>query len=448
VANGKINFVGSFLKIMFVLQINPQTMKKTAVLLSFFFLAISHSGIAQKKVTDKKLETDDATYSVEGKVYFNVVKISKESKKVLYRVATKIPDKAKGENFYELGNCAFFHIVGDKMFIVYDIWKGATKSKDCMIKILDTKTGKFDEPKLLYATKINSLFSEQEIQYHPIYTADNKKFAVCKDNISPTYNIDPEITVYSTSDLSVLSNIVIPARYNGQKRILEWSQFKLEDNGNISGAFQTVNEKTGVSMKSYSFEIPFEATELKDVKEIDLHDSEFNRDSNAHGQFYESFDDYIKGNPIPGIRIKNGSFSTSFTGTPKFQLLDDAGNATKEKAKDLPAQIFTYKRNDGETPFTIRMIDKDPYILLAAGKYNFYSLYAEQSKLYMAEGWDGKLKKFSQRDFEKILDQYRLLNDFKNDPPRGERGDTSNDGFNKHVAWYTKYFNLLNQKNF
>lgn len=397
----------------------------------------------------KPLETADGTYSIEGTVYFNIVKKSKQTGKVLYKVATKIPDKPKGENYYELGNSASFHMVDDKMFVIYDVWKGGTKSKDCQIKVLDTKAGQFGESKLLSSTKINSLFSIQEILYKPLYAPDNRRFLVARNNMSPTYNIDSEITLFDSEDLSTLATIKIPGKYNGQKTILDVSQLQLRDNGDIAGVFQQMNEKTKVTTKSYSFEVPFKATELQNIKELDGNvTSENDRDPNSHGQFYESLDDYIKDNPIPGIRIKNGSFSSSFVGKINFRLLDDAGNVKKESAKDLPTEIFTYKRNDNAAPFAIRMIDKEPYIILSAGKYNFYSLYSDQGKLYMAEGWNGKLKKFNRKDLEKALDQYKLLNDFKNDKPKREFKDNVNEYFNKEIDWYTKYFNLLNQKTF
>ncbi len=418
-------------------------MKHAQKILTILFLLFANFTFAQLV-----LKADDgATYTIEGTVYFKIIKKDKAGK-VQYKVETKIPDKPKGENFYDVNgtNRADFHLVGDRMLILYDVWKGGTKSKDCQIKVLDTKTGKFSESKQLFSTKINSLFSSGEITYTPFYAPDNKKFMVIRNNISPTYAIDSEIVLVDCEDLGVLSTIKLP-KYEGQKRIISVSQTELRDSGEIVGVFQLVNEKTRITTKSYSFNVPFKATELQGVKELGGNiSSEHNNDPNSHGRFYETFSDYLKDDPIPGVRIQNGSFTSSFVGTINFVLLDDAGNVKKEKAKDLPAELFTYKRNDFSSPFAIRMMDKEPYIILSAGKYNFYSLYSDQGKLYMAEGWNGKLKKFNRRDLEKALDQYKLLNDFKNDKPRREFKDNVNEYFNKEVEWFVKYFDLLNQK--
>lgn len=421
-------------------------MKKAQLLLSILFLVFTNFTFAQLV-----LKADDgATYSIEGTVYFKIVK--KDAKgKVLYKVDTKIPDKAKGENYYELKstNNANFHLIGDRMVVVYDVWKGGTKTKDCQVKVLDTKTGKFGETKVLFASKVLGLFTSNEQVYEPFYTSDNTKLLVVKNNLSPGLNEDPEMAIYNTDDLSLLATIKIPGKYEGQKRIVDIAQLHFKDNGDIAGIFQLMNEKTKVTTKSYAFEVPFQATELKNIKELGGNvTSEHNNDRNSHGHFYESLDDYIKDNPIPGVRIQNGSFTSSFVGVMNFRLLDDAGNVKKEKVKDLPADLFTYKRNDNASPFAIRVIDKEPYILLSAGRYNFYSLYSDQGKLYMAEGWGGKLKKFSRKDLEKALDQYKLLNDFKNEKPKREFRDNVNEYFNKEIDWYVKYFNLLNQKAF
>jgi len=245
----------------------------------------------------------------------------------------------------------------------------------------------------------------------------------------------------------LLATIKIPGKYEGQKRIIDLGQLELKDNGDISGVFQLMNEKTKVTTKSYAFNVPFKATELQNIKELGGNvTSEHNNDRNSHGHFYKSLEDYIKDKPIPGVRIQNGSFTSSMLGVMNFSLLDDAGNVKKEKVKDLPAEIFSYKRNENASPFAIRVMDKEPYIILAAGMYNFYSLYSDQGKLYMSEGWDGKLKKFGRRDLEKALEKYQLLKDFKNDKPKREFRDNVNDYFNKEVQWFIKYFNLLNEK--
>lgn len=94
----------------------------------------------------------------------------------------------------------------------------------------------------------------------------------------------------------------------------------------------------------------------------------------------------------------------------------------------------------------MRLIDNKPYIVLVAGKMCYYSLYLEQQDRYYAEGWNGKLMKFKENDFEEYLAKYNLLEDYKADKPKREFKDDVNGYFNKIVSWQIKYFNLLNEK--
>lgn len=417
-------------------------MKNPISILLILTLIFSQNLIAQKVI-----KTDKAIYKIEGQYYFEISKIDINTKKVYYKVETEIPDKSKKEMFYPGGNHAIFDIIGDNMVIVYDIWQKKAETKDCFIKLMNTKTGSFTEPQLLYSTKLNSVYSSNELIYKPIYSPDKSKLAVLKDNISPGYPIEPEITIYETETFSAISTKKLSGKYENQKRIFDQKKFEMDNDGNISVVFHLMNEETRLTTKSYSADIPFIAGDLKNIKAFNETSSLENvTNQTSHGSFYKSIQDLIDDNPIPGVRIKNGSFSWSLVTGADFKLIDDAGNLKREDSKDLPSTIFTYKRHDNSSPFVLRIIDKKPYIILSAGSINYYALYQDQERRYIAEGWNGDLKKFSGRAFEKYLEKEGLLEAYRNDKPKREFKDSVNDFFNKEINWQIKYFNLLNEK--
>lgn len=300
---------------------------------------------------------------------------------------------------------------------------------------------------MVYSTKLNSVYSSCEVPYIPIYSPDKSKLAVLKDNISPSYDIDPEINIYDTKTFNILSTKKISGKYEGQKRIFDLTNISMDNSGNITAVLHLMNEKTKITTKSYSADIPFNEKELKNIKEFGGNaSSDVGGNQNSHGRFYKNLNDYINDKPIQGVRIKNGSFSWTAFGGADFKLIDDAGNITKEDSKDLPSEIFTYKKDNFSDPYIMRIMDKKPYIVLAAGKLNYYSLYLEQQARYYSEGWDGKLEKFKENDLEDYLKKYNLLEDYKNDKPKREFKDDVNGYFNKTINWQIKYFNLLNKK--
>jgi hypothetical protein len=414
----------------------------------FFLLTISLLlAFTKTSIGQQVIKTDKEFYTIEGPYNFVIVKSDNNTKKVLYKAETKIPDKSQKEMYYPGANNSNFKLVGDNIVIVYDIWQKANGTKDCSIKLLDIKSGKFTAPKLLYSTKLNSPYSCSELPYKPIYSPDKTKLAVIKDNISPSYNIDPEINIYDTKTLNVLSTKKISGKYDGQKRIFDLTTIAIDDKGNITTVFHLMNEKTKITTKSYSADIPFAETDLKNIKELSGNSSsDAGGNQTSHGRFYKTLDDYVNDKPMPGVRIKNGSFSWTAFGGADFKLIDDAGNVTKEDSKDLPSEIFTYKRDNFSDPYILRIMDKKPYIILAAGYYCYYSLYLEQQNRYMGEGFDGELKKFKEGRFEELLEKYNLLEDYKKDKPKREFKDDVNGYFNKTINWQIKYFNLLNKK--
>jgi hypothetical protein len=408
-----------------------------------FLLGITKTNIAQT-VT---INTDKDTYTITGAYNFIITKTDNKTQKVVYKAETKIPDKGQKEMFYPGGNNASFELVGDNIVIVYDVWQKETGTKDCSVKLMSTKTGKFNTPKLLYSTKINSVYSSHEIVYKPFYSPDKTKLAVLKDNISPSYNIDPELNIYDTKTFSVQSAKKISGKYDGQKRIFDLAKLTMDNNGDIAGGFSLMNEQTKMTTKSYSATIPFKETDFKDIKELaGGTSSDGGGSQNSHGHFYKTLEDYVNDKPIPSVRIKNGSFSWNVIRGTDFKLIDDDGNLKKESTKDLPSDIFTYKRDNFSDFFVMRLIDKKPYIILVAGKLSFYSLYEDNAKLYYTEGWDGKLESFREKDLEGYLEKYGLLEEYKKDKPKREFKDDVNGYFNKTVAWRMKYFELLNKK--
>lgn len=419
-------------------------MKKT--IFSFLTIALLFT-FTKASNAQQIIKTDKEIYSIDGAYYFTITKTDINTKKVLFKAETKIPDKSKKEAYTVGYNDTYFELVGENIIIVYDVWQKTTGTKDCSIKLLNVKTGNFTEPKLLYSTKLNSVMSTNELLYKPIYSPDKTKLAVLKDNISPTYDIDPEITVYDTKTLNILSTKKISGKYEGQKRIFDLSTISIDNNGNIAAVLHLMNEKTKMTTKSYSADIPFAEKELKNIKELSANAStDAGGNQNSHGRFYKNLEDYINDKPMQGVRIKNGSFSWTTFGGADFKLIDDAGNIKKEDSKDLPSDIFTYKSDNFSDPYIMRIIDKKPYIILAAGYYCYYSLYLEQQIRYMAEGFDGELKKFKEGRFEEILEKYNLLEDYKKDKPKREFKDNVNSYFNKTINWQIKYFNLLNKK--
>jgi hypothetical protein len=417
-------------------------MKKslTPILLIFLFIGIIRTTNAQDMKTDKEI------FSVEGAYNFIIIKKDIKTQKVLSKVETKIPDKSQKEMFYPGSNFANFELIGENIVIAYDVWQKGTGTKDFSIKTLNIKTNKFSQPILIYSTKVNSVYSSGEIIYKPVYSPDKSKLAILKDNISPSYDIDPEINIYDTKSFSILSTKKLSSKYEGQKRIIN-QNFTFDNEGNIALVFSLLNEKTKVTTKSYSADIPFKETDMKNIKEVEGGTSnDGGVDQKAHGNFYNSLQDYIDNKPVKGTRIKNGSFKWSVIGGTDYKLIDDNGNIKKEDAKNLPAELFTYKSDDFSTPMLMRLIDNKPYIVLVAGKMCYYSLYLEQQDRFYAEGWDGKLMKFKEKDFEDYLAKYNLLADYKKDKPKREMKDDVNGYFNKTISWQIKYFELLNTK--
>lgn len=403
--------------------------------------AFTLPALAQRTISSDKFD-----YRIDGEYYFKIVKIDKSNGKELFKAETKIPNKKEGEMYFVGPNSSYFNLVGEKIIIVYDIWKKSNSSKDCFVKTMDVNSGEFSNPILLYTTKINSKFSTHEIVYSPFYSPDMSKLAVFKDNISPTYQIEPELTIYNTVDFKAISTKKISSKYQGQKRVFDQRSFNMNNSGDITLSFSQMNEQTRMTTKSFTGEIPFSSEEISNIRDkAESNGSNISGDQISHGRFYKNLSDFSNDKPIPGVRIKNGSFSWSVIKGTDFKIIDEAGNITREDTKDLPSDLFTYKSDNFTSPYLIRIVDKKPYIVLVAGKLNYYSLYQEQQVRYYSEGWDGELKRYKDDVLEDYFKKYNLYEEYKQDKPKREFKDDVNGYFNKIVAWEIKYFRKLNE---
>ena len=401
-------------------------MKRTKFILPLFFLAATANLFSQQVIG----KTDREIYTVEGPYNFIILKKELSSGKILFKAETNIPDKNEKESYNQGNNDSHFFLIEDHIFIIYDIWQKSNSSKECYVKLLNTKTGKFSEKQLLYSTQLNSVFSEGDIRYRPTFSPDLSKFAVMKENGALGYNIDPEINIYETKTLKVLSKRKFAQKYDGQKRVFD-SKFKMDNSGNISVIFHQLNEQTKIAAKGFSADLILGETDFKNIKPLE---SSENASQSSGDHFYKTLQDYIDDKPIKGVRIK------TFRGSKKFELIDDAGNVSKGDPKQLPSEIFTYNG------YLMRIIENKAYIVLAAGAFNHYADYNLQSSRFYSEGWNGELEKFKEGKFEDILEQNGLLEAYKNDKPKREFKDDVNDYFNKVVAWQNQYFIKLNKK--
>lgn len=152
--------------------------------------------------------------------------------------------------------------------------------------------------------------------------------------------------------------------------------------------------------------------------------------------FYATLEDYQNYKPIAGISIVprlhvENQFDISYGGAIK---------RVKCSSKDWPSDFFTHNG------FLLRMFGKEPYIVLAMGKINYYSKWSEQNKIFTQDDWNGKLRKYNINHFAQLLKQYDLYEDYRNDKPKREFRDDVNGYFNKFLSWQVAYFKLLNKK--
>lgn len=430
-------------------------MKKPIFFFLALFLAFTESSNAQQII-----KTDKEIYTIEGAYYFTITKTDTKTQKVLFKAQTKIPDKSQKEGFYPGLNNASFDLIGDNIVIVYDVWQKSTDSKDCSVKLLNVKSGTFNQPKLLYSTKLNSANSSSELIYKPIYSPDKTKLAVLKDNNSPTSDIDPEINIYDTRTFNVLSSKKISGKFEGQKRIFDLTRISMDDKGNITTLFHLIDEKTKITTKSYSADIPFNENDFINIKDLGVIASTgLTKGQNINtNKFYKTPADFLNNTPIEGYSIKNDSWSY-LMGFGESIVLFKNGVKDKVKLSNLPSPWFSYG-DDGL--LLMRAFDGNLYYVLAEGPLCYYLnintnrvsvdksgviQLTDQSgrglyKNYYSETSNGEILKLKDKNLNKYLVKYNLKK--KYDAEKMKR-NTSND-YLKRSFKYIKYINLLNEQ--
>jgi hypothetical protein len=156
------------------------------------------------------------------------------------------------------------------------------------------------------------------------------------------------------------------------------------------------------------------------------------------GKFYSTFENFKNDQPMAGYEIEEGSWSMTL-GSESVKLKTADGTERKNVSK-LPAELFTYGDN------LMRGYDGKVWLVLVAGKMSYYAKKVANEDQGYSEGITGEIIKFKDSAFEKILEQYGLLEAYENDKPKREKKDSVNDYFNKRVSRKIKYFKLINEK--
>ncbi|MBL7935880.1 MAG: hypothetical protein JNM51_08755 [Bacteroidia bacterium] len=425
---------------------------KLVILLSF--------GLANRIFGQQELLTQTLQKSKDSKEYFKVTdntpgtgmkgtkgfyiqKIDRTSQKEVFKVELEIPDNSSMR--YPISNGANFFLKEDNVIAVYDVKEKS--SKNCYLRYLNTITGKLGENKLVFSDEIKDKFKFHLVVYKVFYSPDNGKLAILKDNISPDLDINSELKIYDMKTQNLISNKNLGQKYNNVKRVFDVTKLSIDNDGNVSVVFNIINEKTNMTTKSYSAKLPASVNELQDIKELSGNAFANGSSQTSHGRFYKTLKDFIDDKPIKGTRIKNGSYTYSIVKGYDFKLVDDEGNLTKEDAKNLPSDLFTYKRDDYSEPILMRIVDKKPYIVLAAGKFSYYALYIENREQTYTEGWESTdMKNFKEKVLKDYLKQYGLLDEYENTMPKREMKDNVNEWFNKNVNHNIEFINKLNKK--
>ncbi len=432
-------------------------MKKTQQLILTIGLLVTFNN---KSLAQQQLLTENLQQSSDSKEYYKISdntpgtgmrgtkgfyirKIDRVSQKELFKVELEIPENSS--MYYPIANGANFDLVGENIIAVYDVKEKSYKNS--YVRLVNAKTGNLGEAKLVFTDKPGSKFDFYNIVYKASYSPDKSKMAILKDNISPNVDINAELNIYDSNTLKLISTKNLGQKYNDTKRVFDLTKIKLDNNGDVQLVFNSVNEKTKMTTKTYSAKLSASSNELQDIKEFNGSALADGSSQTSHGRFYKNLKDFIDNKPIQGVRIKNGSYTYSVLKGNDFKLIDDVGNLKKEDAKNLPSDFFTYKREDYVEPLLMRIIDKKPYIVLAVGKFSYYALYLENRDQSYTEGWESTdLKNFKEKVLKDYLKQYGLLEEYEKSMPKREMRDNVNEWFNKNVNHNIEYINKLNEK--
>ncbi len=383
--------------------------------------------------------------------HFSISKDDNKTNKKLYDIKLNIPDK--GQAVFLPVNKISTMLVGTDIQIIYDVYNKKENLKQCFIKTLGVKGSPLSEGKLLAETACKSKFSIGNVNYRVIYSPDKTKFALLIDNYSRGIVIqDPKIIVFDSKKQTELSTKKLYPTYQGANiQVDPYNNFKINNSGDISLVFNTLNEKTNQVVKSYQGEIPFAVNEVKNIKEVGQGvtgtDNTSGTSKFENGRFYKSLEDYANNKPTDDFKIKAGSWGYTAIVGETCKLINKEGEIETQNLKNFPYSIFTYKKDMfNDRIDLLKVIDGRAYKMLALGKFSFYALYFDNKFLYFSDGVNGSLEKFKEKELENRLEKNGLLEAYIKDKPKREFADDVNSYFNKEIDWYLKYIDLLNKK--
>lgn len=186
--------------------------------------------------------------------------------------------------------------------------------------------------------------------------------------------------------------------------------------------------------------------------------------------FYKSINDYYNNKPIEGKRVNPGSYSVDISGVKIESWIN--GKADKIKVSELVGQYVS-----NETGFLNRIEGKNFYILAIDGPLCYYIKVGDHDNVigkptyeqvkenkpennfsfYLGEDNHideyysltnrGELKDWNNKDFEKLLEENGLLEQYNAEPkPKREKRDSVDDYKSKLMSKQVKYILLLNKK--
>ncbi len=456
--------------LLLIYTFNPKTLSMKKLLSALVLVILSISAQSQTDNGDANNEdyviykNDKETISLidkggsfSGEYYIS--KTDNKSKTELFNVNLNIPDKEKKEIvFTSAGNKTSTMLIGDVIQIIYDVYDKKTDLKKCYIKTLSIKGNPLSEATLLSEAPCKSKFSIGNTTYRVVYSPDKSKFALLLENNSKGSVVEPNITIYDTKKLSVLSTKKLSSQYNGiDAKIDSYNNFKIDNAGNITLIFNTHNKETNMVIKSYNGDIPFKETGIKNIKEAGTSSAGDNLSGEVgkfeEGRFYGTLQDYANNKPTGDFKIKNGSYDWQKMGEETFKLIDKNGNVEKEKVSKLPTNIFTYRGEYSSSFDLYRTLDGEAYRIITVGNICLYTHWkttgngGTKEALYWSEGGiSGEIKKFSEGALEDLLEKANLLEDYKKDKPKRKAMDSKRQDYTNEVGRYIKYIDILNKK--
>ncbi len=416
-------------------------------LTTFAFLAIvSIQGqvISKNDINKNKIifETENETSILEeesgnfGSRYL-IKKVNTKTKEKISDLNLHIPNKKESEVCYSAINMISTLLIDKDVNIIYDVYNKRQNLKKCYLKRLNIESNVLSDPILLNESPCESKFTIVRTIYRVIYSQDKTKFALLLDNYNIGVFVDPTIVIFDTKKATEITTKKLKPIYNGNKiQIDPYKNFTLNNNGNISLIFNTLNEKTNIVIKSYKGDIIFNDNNITNITEI-LDTTTDNTQTTVskveQGRFYNSFEDYTNNKPIQEYRIKNGSCilrGAALDGKETIQIINKNGDIKEESAFNLPSILFTYRREYDSNFSLLRVFNGRTYKVFTFGNICLYGLNYDNAFLYISEdGAKGEVKEFKEKDLIKKLEENSLLDSYKMDKPKREYKDSALDYF-------------------